>query len=143
MNDGIEVHGLVKQYRTKSEIKAVNDLTFSVPEGQLFGLIGADGAGKTTTLRIISTVMEASDGDVYVSGIDIRKDPEKVRPLIGYMPQNFSLYPDLLNEAAREMLTVDGVPKRKKQRQIFWDALKRRSPWRMAVDFFRAWRSIA
>ena len=95
MNDGIEVIGLVKQYRTKSETRAVNNLTFSVPAGQLFGLIGADGAGKTTTLRILSTVMEASAGDVYVFGIDLRKDPDKVRPLIGYMPQNFSLYPDL------------------------------------------------
>jgi electron transfer flavoprotein-quinone oxidoreductase len=55
----------------------------------------------------------------------------------------FTLYPDLLNEAAREMLTVDGVPKRRKQRKIFWEALRKRSPWRMAIDFFKAWRSIA
>ncbi len=55
----------------------------------------------------------------------------------------FTLYPDLLNEAAREMLTVDGMPKRRKQRSIFWGALKKRSPWRMAIDFFKAWRSIA
>ncbi|MBN1458309.1 MAG: FAD-dependent oxidoreductase, partial [Armatimonadetes bacterium] len=58
-------------------------------------------------------------------------------------PEFFGLYPELLNEAAREMLTVDGVAKRKKQRAIFWGALKRRSLWRMAVDFFKAWRSIA
>ncbi|MGD8457739.1 MAG: ABC transporter ATP-binding protein [Anaerolineales bacterium] len=95
MSNGINVYGLSKQYRTKNDSKAVNDLTFSIPSGNLFGLIGADGAGKTTTLRILSTVMEASAGDINVLGIDIRKKPEKVRPLIGYMPQNFSLYPDL------------------------------------------------
>ncbi len=58
-------------------------------------------------------------------------------------PEFFTLYPDLLNEAAREMLTVDGVSKRRKQRSIFWDALGRRSPLRMALDFYGAWRSIA
>ena len=58
-------------------------------------------------------------------------------------PEFFGLYPDLLNEAAREMLTVDSVPKRTKQRSIFWGALKKRSPWHMAIDFFKAWRSIA
>lgn len=58
-------------------------------------------------------------------------------------PEFFSLYPDLLNEAAREMLTVDGVSKRSKQRKIFWGALRRRMPWKMALDFYGAWRSIA
>jgi electron transfer flavoprotein-quinone oxidoreductase len=58
-------------------------------------------------------------------------------------PEFFTFYPDLLNEAAREMLTVDGISKRSKQRRIFWDALRRRMPWRMALDFYGAWRSIA
>jgi len=58
-------------------------------------------------------------------------------------PDFFTLYPDLLNEAAREILTVDGVSKRSKQRKIFWQALRRRMPWRMALDFYGAWRSIA
>jgi len=58
-------------------------------------------------------------------------------------PTFFGFYPDLLNEACREMLTVDGVSKRSKQRRIFWDALRRRMPWRMALDFYGMWRSIA
>ena len=76
----------------------------------------------------------------------IYKDLYKYRnmaPFFETHPEFFGLYPDLLNEAAREMLTVDGVPKRRKQRSIFWGALKKRSPWRMAIDFFKAWRSIA
>jgi len=76
----------------------------------------------------------------------IYKDLYKYRKMGRFFethPEFFGLYPDLLNEAAREMLTVNGVPKRRKQRSIFWNALRRRSPWRMAVDFYKAWRSIA
>ena len=58
-------------------------------------------------------------------------------------PQFFTLYPELLNEAARDMLTVDGISKRTKQRRIFWGALRRRNPVRMALDMYGAWRSIA
>jgi electron transfer flavoprotein-quinone oxidoreductase len=76
----------------------------------------------------------------------IYKDLYKYRKMGRFFethPEFFGLYPDLLNEAAREMLTVDGIPKRRKQRSIFWNALRRRPPWRMAVDFYKAWRSIA
>jgi electron transfer flavoprotein-quinone oxidoreductase len=58
-------------------------------------------------------------------------------------PAFFTLYPELLNEAAREMLAVDGISKRSKQRRIFWDAMRKRNPVRMALDFYGAWRSIA
>ena len=95
MTNSIEVQGLSKQYRSQKHAKAIDKLSFSIPEGQLFGLIGPDGAGKTTTLRILSTVMEPSAGSATVAGFDIRKQANKVRPMIGYMPQNFSLYPDL------------------------------------------------
>ena len=61
----------------------------------MFGLIGPDGAGKTTTLRILSTVMAATSGSVKVLGYELPRQAEEVRPKIGYMPQNFSLYPDL------------------------------------------------
>lgn len=76
----------------------------------------------------------------------IYRDLHKYRNMSRFFeshPEFFTLYPDLLNEAAREMLTVDGEPKRAKQRKIFWSALKRRMPWRMALDFFKAWRSVA
>lgn len=95
MTNSIEVQGLTKQYPSQKYAKAIQELSFSVPEGQLFGLIGPDGAGKTTTLRILSSVMEPTSGSATVAGFDIRKQAGKVRPLIGYMPQNFSLYPDL------------------------------------------------
>lgn len=76
----------------------------------------------------------------------IYKDLYKYRNMARFFeshPEFFTLYPELLNEAAREMLTVDGTTKRAKQRSIFWDAMRKRKPWTMARDFFRAWRSIA
>jgi len=84
--------------------------------------------------------------DQLVRDSSIYKDLYKYRNMARFFethPAFFSLYPDLLNEAAREMLTVDGVSKRSKQRKIFWGALRRRMPWRMALDFYGAWRSIA
>lgn len=95
MDFSIEIEGLVKQYPTQKERRALDDLTLSVRTGELFGLIGPDGAGKTTTLRILSTVMKATSGSVQVLGVDLAHGSEKVRPRLGYMPQNFSLYPDL------------------------------------------------
>jgi electron transfer flavoprotein-quinone oxidoreductase len=84
--------------------------------------------------------------DQLVRDSYMHKDLYKYRNMARFFethPAFFSLYPDLLNEAAREILTVDGVSKRTKQRRIFWDALRRRMPWRMALDFYGAWRSIA
>ncbi len=84
--------------------------------------------------------------DQLVRDSFIYKDLYKYRNMSRFFehhPQFFSLYPDLLNEAAREMLTVNGTPKRNKQRAIFWDALRKRSILRMMRDFYGAWRSVA
>jgi ABC-2 type transport system ATP-binding protein len=88
----ISIHSLTKQF---GETIAVKDLSLEVMPGQVFGLIGPDGAGKTTTLRVISTAMAPTTGQVMVGGIDVTRDPESVKKLIGYMPQRFALYPDL------------------------------------------------
>ena len=84
--------------------------------------------------------------DQLVRDSFLYRDLSKYRNMAHFFethPEFFALYPDLLNEAAREMLTVDGVSKRSKQRKIFWQALRRRMPWRMALDFYGMWRSIA
>lgn len=76
----------------------------------------------------------------------IYKDLYKYRNMGGFFeskPEFFGLYPELLNETCREMLTVDGVSKRAKQRKIFWGALAKRLPWKMAWDMFKGWRSVA
>jgi ABC-2 type transport system ATP-binding protein len=74
---------------------AVKDLSLDVKEGETFGLIGPDGAGKTTTMRVISTAMNPTSGHVTVGEVDTVRDPEAVKNMIGYMPQRFALYPDL------------------------------------------------
>jgi len=84
--------------------------------------------------------------DRLIRDSHIYKDLYKYRNMGRFFeshPQFFGLYPELLNEAAREMLTVDGMTKRKKQRKIFWGAMRRRAPWKMVRDFYRGWRSIA
>lgn len=88
----ISITHLTKKFDTNV---AINNLSLDVKPGETFGLIGPDGAGKTTTLRVISTAMVPSSGTVTVGGIDVTRDPEAVKKLIGYMPQRFALYPDL------------------------------------------------
>ncbi len=74
---------------------AVKDLTFSIRQGDIFGLIGPDGAGKTTTLRMLAGVLKPTSGRARVLGEDVVREPERLREKIGYMPQRFSLYGDL------------------------------------------------
>lgn len=74
---------------------AVDDLTLSVTEGEVFGLVGPDGAGKTTTMRLLSSIMEPSGGDAWVAGLHIVREAERIKENIGYMSQRFGLYPDL------------------------------------------------
>ncbi len=88
----ISVSSLTKKF---GETVAVHNLSFDVNAGEVFGLIGPDGAGKTTTLRVISTAMNPTAGHVSVGGVDTTRDPEAVKKVIGYMPQRFALYPDL------------------------------------------------
>lgn len=85
---------IVKTYN-KEEIKAVNDISFSVEKGELFGLIGPDGAGKTSIFRMLTTLLLPDSGTASVNGFDIVKDYKTIRKNVGYMPGKFSLYPDL------------------------------------------------
>lgn len=95
-NFQVEAHELSKTFQQgKNGVYAVQDLSFAVPAGQMFGLLGPDGAGKTTTLRMLASVMPASSGSAKVGGFDTEHQKREARRLIGYMPQNFSLYPDL------------------------------------------------
>lgn len=115
----IETQDLTKQYRTQRGRKAIDGLNLAIPEGQLYGLVGPDGAGKTTALRILSTVMEQSGGQARVAGFDVKNQPEKARPLIGYMPQNFSLYPDMtVLENLNFFADLNQVPKEQKKERI-------------------------
>jgi ABC-2 type transport system ATP-binding protein len=76
-------------------IVAVDKLQLEVKRGEVFGLVGPDGAGKTTTIRLLATIMEPTSGNATVAGFDLRRQPERIKEHIGYMAQQFALYGDL------------------------------------------------
>ena len=92
MNPVVEISGISKSY---DEVQALNNVSLTIEEGELFGLIGPDGAGKTTLYRILATLLLPDDGHAHLMGLDIIKDYKKIRNIIGYMPGRFSLYQDL------------------------------------------------
>src|SRR3546814_13135535 len=77
------------------ELRAVEDVTLSVKEGEIFGLVGPDGAGKTTTMRLLTGIMDPSAGEAWVAGRHVVQEAEAVKDDIAYMSQRFGLYPDL------------------------------------------------
>jgi ABC-2 type transport system ATP-binding protein len=91
----VTANNLIKTYGKKHEVLAVDHVSFSVDEGEIFGLIGPDGAGKTSIFRILTTLLLPDSGSATVAGFDVFKDYRQIRNTIGYMPGKFSLYPDL------------------------------------------------
>jgi ABC-2 type transport system ATP-binding protein len=91
----LRVEGLTRRF---GETVAVRDLRFQVRPGELFGLLGPDGAGKTTTLRMLAGVLRPSSGDALVHGVSVARDPERIKLDIAYMSQRFGLYGDLTVE---------------------------------------------
>ncbi|HAH25133.1 MAG TPA: ATPase [Prolixibacteraceae bacterium] len=91
----INVQHISKSYK---EIQAVSDISFEVKKGEIFGLIGPDGAGKTTLMRILMTLLIQDEGQATMGGFDVIKDYKKIRKMVGYMPGRFSLYQDLTVE---------------------------------------------
>jgi ABC-2 type transport system ATP-binding protein len=81
--------------RNFGDTAAVRNLNLQVKYGEIFGLVGPDGAGKTTTLRMLTGILEPTSGELWVDGISVREDPEAIKDHIAYMPQRFGLYQDL------------------------------------------------
>ncbi len=84
--------------KTYGKVQALKDLSFEVNKGEIYGIIGPDGAGKTTLFRILTTLLLADNGNATVDGLDVVKDYKQIRNIIGYMPGKFSLYQDLTVE---------------------------------------------
>lgn len=91
----IEVSHVSRNFGT---FRAVNDVSFSIPKGQIVGLLGPNGAGKTTTMRMITGFLAPSNGKIFIDGIDISENPVKCKEKIGYMPESAPLYGDMIVE---------------------------------------------
>jgi ABC-2 type transport system ATP-binding protein len=98
----IDVHGLTRRF---GSFTAVDAITFDVSEGEVFGFLGANGAGKTTAIKMLIGLLAPTSGDATVAGCDVVRESDAVRRRIGYMSQRFSLYEDL---TVRENITLYG-----------------------------------
>lgn len=88
----VSVNNLTKKYQTQ---RAVDNISFEVKTGEVLGFLGPNGAGKTTTMKIITGYMAPSDGDVKINGISVLEEPQKIKPLIGYLPESNPLYHEM------------------------------------------------
>jgi ABC-2 type transport system ATP-binding protein len=107
----IETEGLTRDYKST---RAVDALDLAIHPGELFGLVGPDGAGKTTTLRLLAGLLNITDGSATIAGFDLKSQPEDIKALIGYMAQQFSLYAELtVLENLKFFAEIYDVPKDK------------------------------
>jgi len=112
----ISVKNLTKKYQTQ---RAVDNISFEVKTGEVLGFLGPNGAGKTTTMKIITGFIAPTDGDVKVNGISVLEEPEKVKQLIGYLPESNPLYQDMpVLEYLEFVAELQNVPKEKIKGQI-------------------------
>ncbi|GAB4293691.1 MAG: ABC transporter ATP-binding protein [Ignavibacteriaceae bacterium] len=116
--NSIEVHNLTKKF---GSFTAVDNVTFNVKQGEILGFLGANGAGKSTTIRMLTGILEPTSGDALVGGYSVMKEPDKVKTQIGYMSQKFSLYNDLtVEENIRFFSGVYGLTGRKYEERKKW-----------------------
>jgi ABC-2 type transport system ATP-binding protein len=111
----LKINNLSKTY--PNGIKALKNVDLEIPKG-MFGLLGPNGAGKSTLMRTIATLQEADEGSIHLNGIDVLKDKKKVREMLGYLPQDFGLYPE---ETAEQLLNhfalLKGIADKKERRE--------------------------
>lgn len=103
-------------------VEAVKDASFSVAAGSVFGLVGSDGAGKSSLLRMIATMIRPSAGSISINGLDLATKRRKIKNIIGYMPQRFGLYQDLtVDENINFFMDIFGIPRteRKKRKEKY------------------------
>ena len=117
----IEAEGLTKIFTLKdgSEVRALAGIDLDIPEGQLTALVGPDGAGKTTLMRLICGLMTKTAGTLQVVGIDVTARPQAVQDLLSYMPQKFGLYEDLTVQENLDLYAdLHGVPQDIRQQRF-------------------------
>jgi len=114
--DAIKTERLTRSF---NGLKAVDGLTLSISQGEIFGLVGPDGAGKTTTMRLLTAIMDPSDGEAWVAGYHTVQQAEALKEAIGYMSQRFGLYPDLtVMENIQFYADIYGVPRKGREERV-------------------------
>lgn len=112
----IKTKDLTKRY---GDITALNSLNLEIEEGMIFGYIGPNGAGKTTTIRILCSLLKPTDGEAFIDNISVRRKPEKIKTLVGYMPDFFGVYDEM---RVWEYIDFFGaayrIPRRKRKKRI-------------------------
>ncbi|EFC90575.1 ABC transporter related protein [Dethiosulfovibrio peptidovorans DSM 11002] len=112
----VDVHDLERSF---GSLQAVAHLSFSVDPGEIFGIVGPDGAGKTTVLRILATVLDGTGGSAMIDGLDVSEEPDRVKDRIAYMSQRFGLYPDLTVEENVDLYAdLYGLPKKGRSERV-------------------------
>ncbi len=112
----LKISNISKTY--PNGLKALNNLSLTVPAG-MFGLVGPNGAGKSTLMRTIATLQEADEGEITLDGLDVLREKEAVRRILGYLPQEFGLYPRMSAQDLLEHLAVmKGVTRRSERKEM-------------------------
>jgi ABC-2 type transport system ATP-binding protein len=116
--NSIEVKDLTKKF---GKFTSVDSISFNVKEAEIFGFLGANGAGKSTTIKMLCAILEPTSGDALIGGFSVKKQPEQVKKNIGYMSQKFSLYNDLTaEENINFFASIYGLSKQKLKERKKW-----------------------
>ena len=116
--NSVQVNNLVKTF---GSFRAIDDITFSVEKGEIFGFIGPNGAGKSTTIRMLCGILDQTSGNGTVEGFSIKTQPDKIKDIIGYMSQKFSLYNDLtVEENINFYAGIHNLPKEDSKARKDW-----------------------
>src|ERR1044072_5973301 len=125
MSNELRIEGLSKTY--PNGVRALRDVTLTIPTG-MFGLLGPNGAGKSTLMRTIATLQEADSGSIPLGDLDVLRDKDAVRRILGYLPQEFGVYPRISAEAMLDHFAVlKGITKSRERKEVV-AALLRRTP---------------
>jgi ABC-type multidrug transport system ATPase subunit len=123
MPNELRIEGLSKTY--PNGVRALQDITLTIPTG-MFGLLGPNGAGKSTLMRTIATLQEADSGSITMGDLDVLRDKDAVRRILGYLPQEFGVYPRISAEAMLDHFAVlKGIGNARERREIVGALLRR------------------
>ncbi len=123
----LQIEGLSKRYPNGTQ--ALQDVSLSIPQG-MFGLLGPNGAGKSTLMRTLATLQEADSGTARMDGIDVLRQKDDVRKMLGYLPQEFGLYPKVPAETLlSHFATLKGIENPKERREVVQTLLRQTNLW--------------